>query len=432
MSVLDHAASGIRIEPTSRTIWISFGSACLAWMFDAMDLTLFTLVMVPSVSELIGSSDAGSVAYTGGLIVAGKLLAWGLAGIAFGVVTDRIGRAKTMLITVLVYSVFTGLSGLAQTWWQLLILQALAGAGIGGEWAAGAALVAETWPERTRQRALVAMQMAFAGGFFLAGLLNSLVGPVGWRWVFAAGAAPAVMALPIRWFVPEPERWIAARLRSQASPDPGASPTATRSLSAIFAPHLRRRTAVGVSIAAAMMIGVWGTATLLPIWIHQLVGPEDAARAIDATGKCFMLANLGAVVGFLSLMWLNDALGRRWAYSLVVVGCLGTGLFTFTRIATLEALLWFMPLYGLFAIGGFGIFAAYLPELFPTRIRATGQGFCWNLGRALTAVGPLVSGMLVEVLGSVPMAGVTVTASYLVGLVAIWFGPETKGLPLPD
>src|SRR5215831_7480966 len=160
MSALDHSLLDARTASLSRTVWISFASACLAWMFDAMDLTIFTLVVFPSVSDLIGSRDLESVAYAGGLIFAGKLLAWGLAGIAFGVVADRIGRAKTMMIT-------------------LLIFQALAGIGIGGEWAAGAALVAETWPERTRQRALVAMQMSFAGGFFLAGLLNVLVGPIG-------------------------------------------------------------------------------------------------------------------------------------------------------------------------------------------------------------------------------------------------------------
>src|SRR6266508_2163885 len=180
-------------------------------------------------------------------------------------------------------------------------------------------------------------------------------------------------------------------------PDVPGQPT--RALFSIFRPDIRRRTTVGVLIAAAMMIGAWGTTTLLPIWIHQLVGSQDAAVGIDATGKCFMLANIGAVVGYLSVMWLNDALGRRWAYSLVVVGCIGTSLFAFMRIQTIEALLWFMPLYGLFAIGGFGTFAAYLPELFPTRIRATGQGFCWNMERALTAVGPLISGLLVDVVG---------------------------------
>jgi MFS family permease len=145
-----------------------------------------------------------------------------------------------------------------------------------------------------------------------------------------------------------------------------------------------------------------------------------------------MLANIGAVFGFLAVMWLVDAVGRRWSYFLIVVGCIGTSLFAFTQISTIEALLWFMPLYGFFAIGGFATFAVYLPELFPTRIRATGQGFCWNTGRAFTAVGPLVSGALVGVFDSVPMAAVAVSTSYLIGLVAIWFGPETRGLPLPD
>ena len=431
MSALDSTVSDIRTGPTSRILWLSFGSACLAWMFDAMDLTIFTLVLFPSVSELIGSSDPGLVAPTGGLILAGKLLAWGLGGIAFGVIADRIGRAKTMMITVVIYSVFTGLSGLAGSWWELMLFQALAGIGIGGEWAAGAALVAETWPERSRQRALVAMQMSFAGGFFLAGLLNLLVGPIGWRWVFAAGAAPAAMALVIRWLVPEPTRWIVARNRRRAALPEGTTDTAKQTLLAIFAPDVRRRTVVGVLITAAMMIGAWGTTTLLPTWIHQLVGADQAA-AIKITGLCFMLANVGAVFGFAAVMLLVDAVGRRWCYFLVVVGCMVTSLFAYTQIEAIDTLTWFMPLYGFFAIGGFGTFAAYLPELFPTRIRATGQGFCWNMGRACTAMGPLVAGTLVGVLGSVPTAAVAVTGIYVIGLVAIWFGPETRGLPLED
>ena len=125
MSALDQTAD-IHADQASRVLWLSFFSACLAWMFDAMDLTIFMLVIVPSISELIGSIDTGAVAYTGGLILAGKLLAWGTGGIAFGVITDRVGRAKTMIITVLIYSLFTGASGLAQNWWQLLLFQALA------------------------------------------------------------------------------------------------------------------------------------------------------------------------------------------------------------------------------------------------------------------------------------------------------------------
>ena len=145
-----------------------------------------------------------------------------------------------------------------------------------------------------------------------------------------------------------------------------------------------------------------------------------------------MLANAGGVVGFLAMMWLNGWAGRRWSYFTAVLGCTATALFAFTQIETLDALLRFMPLYGFFAIGGFATFAAYLPELFPTRIRGTGQGFCWNAGRALTALGPLTSGMLVDLVGSVPLAAVLLTASYGIGLVAIWFGPETRGASLQD
>jgi MFS family permease len=424
MTSIDRSVPSER-APIPSVAWLSFSSAALAWLFDAMDLTIFLLVLYPSVSELIGSSDTGQVAAYGGLTLACKLLAWGLGGIAFGIVADRVGRARTMVVTVLIYSLFTGLSGLAQDFCQLVLLQSLAGVGIGGEWAAGAALVAETLPEHSRPRALLTMHMAFAGGFFLAGLLNVMIGPADWRWVFVAGASPALLALAIRWFVPEPTRWLA--LRRQQPPLPAA-----HLLRAIFAPDVRRNTIVGVLIAAGMMVGAWGTTSLLSTWIMQLVSPGDSGRAIAATGQAFMLANAGAVFAIFPLMWLNRALGRRWSYALVAAGCFATAVFTFTALDRLDALLWFMPLYGFFAIGGFATFAVYLPELFPTPIRATGQGFCWNAGRLLTALGPLTSGLLVERLGSVPMAATVLSSAYLVGLLAIWFGPETRHVPLGD
>jgi MFS family permease len=163
----DVTGGPMRAHSISLGAWASLASASAAWMFDAMDLNIFTLVLFPSVSELVGSTDPAVVAYVGGLIFAWKFVAVGLGGIVFGVAADRIGRSTTMIITVLIYSVFTGLSALAQNWWQLALYQALAGIGIGGEWAAGAALVAETWPEKLRPRALIAMQLSFAFGFFL-------------------------------------------------------------------------------------------------------------------------------------------------------------------------------------------------------------------------------------------------------------------------
>jgi len=307
--------SGSLLRTSKAAAWLSLASACAAWAFDAMDLQIFTLVLFPSVSELVQSTNPGVVAQAGGLIVACKLVALGLGGIAFGIAADRIGRARTMIITVLIYSIFTGLSGLAQDWWQLLILQACAGIGIGGEWAAGAALVAETWPERTRARALVIMQMSFAIGFFLAALLNLIIGPIGWRYVFAAGAAPALMTLLVRMTVPEPQRWLAAR--RQAHSIGGLRDSAIQMFLTLFVPPIRRRTIVGVLIASAMMIGAFGAATLLPIWIRSLVGPDNAVLAVAATSQCFMLINVGAVLGYLTLIWLTDAIGRRWSYFLV-------------------------------------------------------------------------------------------------------------------
>jgi MFS family permease len=435
MSVLDQSGELSRSLPSkgaeSLAAWGALVSACAAWMFDAMDLQIFTLVLFPSVSDLVGTADPGIVAYTGGIIVGSKLLALGLGGIAFGIAADRIGRAKTMIVTVMIYSVFTGLSGLAQNWWQLAILQALAGIGIGGEWAAGAALVAETWPERTRARALVVMQMCFAAGFVLAAAINLVIGPIGWRYVFAAGAAPALITLFVRLFVREPQRWIAARDQRRSAALAGAADNPFATFFSLFAPGIRRRTIVGLLVAASMMIGAFGGTTLLPVWVRSLVG-ADPRLAVTVTSQCFMLINVGGVLGYLALIWSNDAIGRRWSYFLMALGCAVANLFMFTQIGTVSGLLWFAPIYGFFVVGGFGTFAVYLPELFPTRNRATGQGFCWNAARIITAAGPVATGAIVSALGSAPAAGATVTAIYLIGLITIWIGPETRGIPLQD
>ena len=185
-------------------------------------------------------------------------------------------------------------------------------------------------------------------------------------------------------------------------------------------------------IASTMMIGSWGASTLIPIWVNQLVGPGQRLAAIHATSTCFMLSNVGAVLGYLALIWMTDALGRRVSYFLIVVGCAVVNVTMFTQVHSLGTLRWFMIAYGFFAVGGFGTFAVYLPELFPTRIRATGQGFCWNMARAFTAIGPFTSGALVGAFGSVASAGLTIAWIYAVGIIAIWFGPETRGVPLAD
>jgi MFS family permease len=357
------------------------------------------------------------------------LFAWGLGGILFGVVADRIGRSRTMVITILIYAIFTGLSSLAQNWYQLAILQAIAGVGIGGEWAAGAALVAEIWPERSRAKAQQVMQMSFAFGNFCAAGANVLIGPFGWRWVFVAGALPAILTLFMRRFVDEPERWKQARAKQKGTAEDSAKAT----FLAIFQPGLRRNTIVGVVISMSMMIGAWGGLILLPTWTNDLMGAGATAGAkLNAISKVFFIMNIGAIVGYLSLIWLMDWLGRRWCYFLFCLGSLVTSVVMFTQVTTIDQLMFGVFFLGLFANGGFGTFAVYLPELFPTRFRATGQGFCWNVARMVTGIGPFITGMLVGTFGSIPHAALGISWVFVIGLVAIWFGPETRGKVLQD
>lgn len=404
--------------------WLVLFSAFTGWMFDAADLNLFTLVLFPSVAQLTGLTKVPEIAQIGGYIMAIKIFCWGIGGILFGVVADRWGRARTMVVTILIYAIFTGLSGLAQSWVQLAILQAFAGFGIGGEWAAGAALVAETWPEKQRPRAMQVMQMAFAFGFFVAALDNLLLGSFSWRWVLAAGAIPAVLSLVIRRFVPEPERWVRA-----SSND---SSTATETFAAIFKPDMRRRTIVGALVASSFMIGCWGGLTLLPSWIQQMVKAGGGTNGVEITSYAFMIMMVGAALGYASLIWTTQAWGRRWSYFVFNIASLASSLYLFWYVNDLNTLLWFMLVYGYFVIGGFGTFAVYLPELFPTRVRATGQGFCWNAARSVTAIGPFIAGWLVVQFGSFPAAACATSVAYIVGAVVIWLGPETRGVPLED
>lgn len=406
--------------------WLCLFSAFAGWMFDSMDLNLFTLVLFPSVASLTNLTSPAEIARYGGYIMATKLLCWGIGGILFGVVADRIGRSRTMVITIVIYAVFTGLSGLAQNWVQLAALQAIAGFGIGGEWAAGASLIAESWPEKHRARAMQIMQMAFAFGFFAAALDNLILGPISWRWVLAAGALPAVLSLLIRFFVPEPERWLTVRKRE------GSRTTAGQTFAAIFRPNMRRRTIVGAVVASSVMIGCWGGLTLLPSWIQQLVRASGGTNGVPTVSYAFMLMMVGAVLGYATLIWMTDALGRRGSYFIFNIGALAASLYLFWFVRDLSTLLWFMLVYGYFVIGGFGTFAVYLPELFPTRVRATGQGFCWNAARSATAIGPLVAGWLVAEFGSFPAAAAAVAFAYVVGAIVIWLGPETRGIPLED
>ena len=300
--------------------------------------------------------------------------------------------------------------------------------GIGGEWAAGAALVAEVWPEEKRARAAGLLQSAWAAGFLLAAIISLLLRDHGWRPVFVVGIAPALVALLVRLWVKEPERWVKARAEE------GQSGTGCpRKLAELFAPGLLRSTLVGSGLAFVAVFGLWGATNWTPTLVRALpdlqgMGPSElTSRVCYAT----MLLNVGALLGYLSFGPLADRVGRRRVFALMCVGSLVMLPVAFLTPRTYAHLLLLLPLLGFFNNGIFSGFPIYLPELYPTRIRATGAGFCFNIGRVLASTGPFVTGYLVVVLGSFGLAVCAVAAIYIVGLLILPFAPETMGKPLP-
>lgn len=398
---------------------LAFWSAFLGYIFDCMDLNIFTLVLVPSMRELLQTTDIALVQKAGSVVIAVKLVCWGVGGVLFGIVADRFGRARALVMTILIYAIFTGLSGLARSWEQLVGLQGIAAIGIGGEWAVGAALVAEALPDEKRDRAMGFVQSSFAIGFLMAAIVNWTLGPYSWRWVLAFGVLPALWVLSVRRRVPESERWISVSARQKGS------------VADVFGPALRRSTLVGIIVAAAMMIGSWGGITLLPNWIRELTGANG--DPVKNTSFAFILMMAAGIPGYAAVVWGGKIMGRRPLYFLCSLGGLLASLYMFLVVKDLDALLKFAPVYGFFVMGGFAIFGLYLPELFPTRVRATGQGICYNVSRAITAIGPLtVAYYGIATFGSLPHAAATTATAYAVGLIAIWFGPETWRKRLAD
>ncbi len=416
----------------TRYQWLVLFVAWLGWVFDAMDATIYALVLHPALHDLLAAGGidptAGAVAKYGGFILSVFLIGWALGGVLFGLLADRFGRTKVLICTILIYAVFTGMAALSQTWWQLGIYRFLTALGIGGEWAAGAALVAEVWPEDKRAKAAGILQSAWAAGFFIAALINLLLRDHGWRPIFVVGVAPAVVALLVRMWVKEPERWLKARDEVKAS-----AKTQPR-LAELFSPALRRPTLVGSGLAFVAVFGLWGATNWTPTLLRA--SPElhglDAAAVTSRISYATMMLNAGALVGYLSFGPLADRFGRRVVFGLMCLGSLVMLPVTFLTPRSYQHVLLLLPLLGFFNNGIFSGFPIYLPELYPTRLRATGAGFCFNVGRVLASAGPFLTGWLVTVLGGFGRAASAIALIYVIGLCLLPFAPETKGKPLPE
>lgn len=415
--------------------WRVLIAAWLGWVFDSMDSMIYALVLHPALHDLLQANAGGAavsdgaIGWYGGIIFSIFLVGWAIGGVLFGVAADYFGRTKTLVVTILIYALFTGLAALSQDWWHLAIYRFLTALGIGGEWAAGASLVAEVWPEEKRAKAAGILQSAWAVGFFLAAAWYLLLQNYSWRVLFVVGILPALVAVLVRLWVKEPERWVKAHaqeLQSGAARHP--------KIPELFQGRLRRATWVGSALAFVAVFGLWGATNWTPTLVRTL---PDMAGLPEAQLKrdvfyATMALNLGALIGYLSFGPLADRFGRRPAFALMCAGSLVMVPVTFLAPHAYVHVLLLLPLLGFFNNGIFSGFPIYLPELYPTRVRATGAGFCFNVGRVLASLGPFVTGFLVTVLGSFGRAASAVALIYLVGLAILPFAPETRGKPLPE
>lgn len=428
------AASSSRV--TRHQLLILF-VAYLGWVFDLMDVFLMVLVRESAMTELLGpGATPTEIGTWGGWALGITLIGWAVGGLIFGMVADRWGRTRTMALTILIYSVFTGLTGLAQSPTQLIILRFIAALGIGGEWGAGASMIAEVFPKASRAVAAGILQSASGTGFFAAILLEYLVGG-NWRWAFFGGAVPAFLALFVRLWLREPEVWVAAR--EKASTD---LKRRVGSLVSVFQePALRHRLLLATALAVIGIFAYWGTNFWVNARITELLQGQGASPADVSSGvrRGLIILNIGNMVGFLGYIPLTMWLGRRPAFAIFHLGSLifMPVAYLYSTDYTSALLLFFFA--GLFTSGIYSGYTIYFPELFPTRVRATGASFCYNVGRVVAAPGPVLMGWLTGALAAaapagrqVAWAGAFMGCFYALAFLVIPFLPETKGVEISE
>jgi MFS family permease len=389
-----------------------------------MDALIYAQVMTPALKDLLGARGSPeNIGWYGGIIFSIFIVGWALGGVGFGILADYLGRSRTLVITILVYAVFTGLAGLSHTWWELGLYRFLTALGVGGEWAAGATLVAEVWPESLRVKGAGLLQSAWGAGFFLAAGINVLLSAYSWRVMFFVGIVPALVAVYARLKVHEPERWVEVH-RATAT-----QPARRLTLAELFTPKTRRDTLVGTALAFVAVAGLWGATNWTPSLIHELLRTAqlDAAATRRLESYAVMSLNVGAIVGYLVCPLIAEWWGRRGAFLVMMLGSAAMLPAAFLLPSSYFHALLILPALGFFSNGLFSGFPIYLPEIFPTRIRATGSGFCFNAGRILAAGGPFLTGYLVGYLGTFARAASSMAVIYLLGLFVLPFARETKG-----
>jgi MFS family permease len=449
------------LRELSRYHWFVFVVCCLAWDLDCMDQQLFVLGRDPAVASLMDLKGGDSrVTAMGAYATAVFMVGWSIGGIGFGILGDRLGRVKTLIWTISLYSLFTGLSALSHSVWDFMAYRLLTGLGVGGAFAAAVVLLAETVPERPRPFILGLFQASSVIGNCGAALVSMYLGSQeqaglfagrylsAWRIMFLIGILPGLLLVVVQFTLKEPERWVLQR-KAEAGNEAGSA--WSRFFGTLVAllqhPIWGRRAVFGLLLTGAGVVGLWGIGFFSVRLVDnvlrkEFIGSDLPQQVIEGDIKFWkginsLVQNLGAFFGVFAFSWVTSSLGRRKTFAvffvLAAVATAGTFLFLNSR----RDVFWMIPIMGFCQLALFGGYAIYLPELFPTRFRSTGTSFCYNAGRLLAALGPSMLGLLTDVVYKdfaepFRYAGVTMSSVFLLGMLALPYLPETKGQPLPE
>src|SRR5689334_5671300 len=430
------ARSGGVFEGVTFYHWLVVLIASAGWLFDCMDQRLFILGRESALRELM-PGDPTAIRTHIGYATTSMILGWATGGIIFGMMSDKIGRVKTMVVTLMVYSVFTGFSGLATTWVDFTLYRFLAGIGIGGMFGAATTLVAESVPAGFRAMALGSLQALSALGNIIGSLLSLQIPPgaqnfvsnyAGWRVLFFVGIVPALLVVPIVFVLKEPESWLKAKADAAA----GVGRRNVGSPAELFRdPRWRRNTIVGLFLGVSGMIGLWGIGFFSPELISTALkgAPQNVVDTVRGWGTAFQ--DVGSFLGMLTFTMVAAFLSRRLAFLFALLLSMVVTMFVFKSLNSATDAYWMLPMMGFAQLAVFAGYSIYFPELFPTRLRGTGVGFCYNTVRYLAAPAPTLMGYLASVM-SFRSAAVLMSTIYVVGMVALIWAPETKGQPLPE
>lgn len=443
--------------------WLVFVVASLGWLFDTMDQQLFNLARLPAIAELLDTTKSNpDVKYYGGIATTIFMIGWAIGGLIFGVMGDRIGRARTLLMTIVLYSFFTGFSALSVSVWDFAAYRFLTGLGVGGVFAVAVALVAEVMTDKARPFALGMLQALSAIGNMIAATLSfglgrlEETGAIGssWRPMFIVGILPAIISLLVFRKLKEPETWVKAREADKLAEAQGlhSDRSSFRKLftevEILFGdPRWRRNAIVGMLLGFSGVVGLWGIGFFSPELTDPVFrkafeaegfsGQELDGKVTSWKAISFLLQNVGAFFGIYAFSRVTHYIGRKPAFAISFLLAMGSTAMTFWFLDDFSDIFWMIPLMGFCQLSLFGGYAIYLPELFPTRLRSTGTSFCYNVGRLFAAAGPYTLGYLTSSVfrgynEPIRYAGVAMCSVFLIGLIALPFAPETRGKPLPE